>query len=190
MLHLDKRGIRVLGIAESFTKGRKKAALAGVVMRGDLQIDGFAFSKITLGGIDATRGVIEIFQKLNRSDINAIILNGCIISLFNIIDLEKVHDITELPLLCVTYEESPGIEKYLRDLDNSEFRLRLYQKLGKREEIWLHTGKKVFVRYLGMKKKEASALLNKFTLQGSIPEPLRVARLLARAINAAFPKEF
>ena len=46
----------------------------------------------------------------------------------------------------------------------------------------LHTGKRIFVRYLGLDREDAIQALNKFTLDGSIPEPLRVARLLARTL--------
>jgi hypothetical protein len=185
-IHFDKKGIRTLGIAESFQKGSSEnAILAGVVMRGDLQIDGFAISKITIGGLDATEGVIQIFDTLNRRDINAILLNGCVISMFNIIDLEKVHSETKLPVVCVTYEESEGLDKYLKEFEDSEVRLSMYKRLGNRTPIKLHTGHEVLVRFLGAKKMEVKYFLDKFTLQGAIPEPLRVARLLARALRKA-----
>ncbi|MCK5303587.1 MAG: hypothetical protein KAJ96_10630, partial [Candidatus Thorarchaeota archaeon] len=35
-----KRGTRVLGVAESFKKSDKKGVVAGIVMRGDIRIDG------------------------------------------------------------------------------------------------------------------------------------------------------
>ncbi len=183
-LQLHKKGVRVLGIAESFVKGGKESVLAGVVMRADLLIDGFSFSKITVGGMDATDGVLRIFNKLGRRDVNAIFLNGCVISWFNIIDLHRVHGVTGLPVLCVTYEESEGLEKYLREyFPDCEERIKAYKSLGGREKIVLHTGHEVLVRSLGLETKErVKVVLDKFTLQGSIPEPLRVARLLARAL--------
>ena len=36
-----KKGVRVLGVAESFEKKQSHSILAGVVMRGDFRIDGF-----------------------------------------------------------------------------------------------------------------------------------------------------
>lgn len=184
LLQLHKKGLRVLGIAESFVKGEERSILAGVVMRADLQIDGFSLAKITVGGMDATEGVLRIFENLNRRDINAIFLNGCVIGWFNIVKLDKVYKTLDLPIICVTYEESVGLEKYLKEyFDDWEERVKAYKALGNRKKLNLHTGYTVLVRYLGIKKeKEAKALLDKFTLQGSIPEPLRVARLLARAI--------
>jgi hypothetical protein len=182
-IHVDKKGIRALGIAESFQKGASdKAVLAGVVMRGDMQIDGFKISEITLGGLDATDGVLEIFRGLGRKDINVILLNGCVISLFNIIDMEEVYAELALPIVCVTYEESEGLERYFKEFDDSEARLEIYRRLGERTPIRLHTGHRVLVRYIGIEMREVQLLLDKFTLQGAIPEPLRVARILARSI--------
>jgi len=184
LLHLDKKGLRVLGIAESFRKSDEKSLLAGVVMRADLQIDGFAVTHITVGGMDATEGVLRILKELDRRDINALFLNGCVISWFNIIDLNMIYKALKLPLVCVTYEESDGLEKYIKEyFQDWQERVKAYATLGSRRKIMLHTDHEILVRYLGIEKEtEVKALLGKFTLQGAVPEPLKVARLLARAL--------
>jgi hypothetical protein len=41
-LHLNKPGLRVLGIAESFVRSLPTSVLAGAVMRADLRVDGLA----------------------------------------------------------------------------------------------------------------------------------------------------
>lgn len=190
-IHTDKKGVRALGISESFIKGEsKKSILAGVVMRADLIVDGFSFSKTTVGGMDATDCVIELYQKLRRDDINCMFLNGCVISWFNIIELGKVHRDTGLPVICVTYEESEGLEKYLIEYfgDRAEERIVKYRENGEREKLELRTGNTIFARYFGLGRKEALRILNRFTLQGAIPDPLRVARLLARTIVKQMPE--
>jgi hypothetical protein len=187
-VHFFKRGLRALGIAESFVKHRSRAVLAGVVMRADMQVDGFGFSRVTLRGLDATQRVLEIYLGLARRDINLIMLNGCVISLFNLIDLDEVHGATGLPVICVSYEDSPGIEKYLKELPNAERRLEIYHRLGGRDVVELHTGCRVYVRSRGLESYEVRHLLNRFTLQGSVPEPLRVARLLARSLLRWLPE--
>jgi endonuclease V-like protein UPF0215 family len=184
-IHTDKKGVRVLGISESFMKSKsKKSILAGVVMRADLIVDGFSFARTTVGGMDATDCVIQLYQMLRREDINFIFLNGCVISWFNIISLERVHNDTGLPVICTTYEESEGLDKYFLEYFGTEAvdRIAQYKENGEREELRLHTGKTVFARYLGLDRKEAVRILDRFTLQGAIPDPLRVARLLARTL--------
>jgi len=111
-LHVHKKAIRALGISESFTKGISvRSILAGVVMRTDLLIDGFAFSTVEVGGMDATERIQEMYASLDREDIND-----------------------------------------------------------------------VYIRFVGMTLDEARSILKKFTSHGAVPEPLRVARLLARSI--------
>ena len=74
-MHIPKKGLRALGIAESYA-GRTYSTLVGVVMRKDLRIDGFVFSTVTVGGMDATDAVIGMVEELNRKDINLILLSG------------------------------------------------------------------------------------------------------------------
>ena len=182
-----KKGIRALGIAECFRKGAsRKSILAGVVMRADLLLDGFSFSVATVGGLDATEAVMKLYERLGRKDVNILMLNGCVISWYNVIDLNEVHERTGKPLICVTYEPSPGLEKYFKEYfpDDWAERLAIYERNGPRTAIRLKTGHEVFIRAIGLDEEEAKKVLDKFTLHGSIPEPLRLARLLARAVLA------
>lgn len=183
-IHVEKKGIRALGIAESFRKGiGSKSILAGVVMRSDLILDGFVFGKATIGGDDATDSIIQMFQTLNRNDINVIILGGAVISLYNIIDVDLVGEETETPIICITFEESEGLEPHIKHHFPKSWRRKLvaYKKLGKRQELKLKTGYKIFVRNFGLTESQAKRTLDKFTLQGALPEPIRLAKLLARA---------
>ena len=181
-LHLNKPALRTLGIAESFVRTCPSSRLAGVVMRADLRVDGVAYARATVGGDDATEGVLKIYVQLGRADINAMILSGAVISWFNIIDIQEIFDKIQKPVICLTYEESPGLEWYIREyFPNPEEKLRRYQRLGQREMINLKTGYEVYIRSFGATSEEARVLLNKFTLDGRIPEPVRVARLTARA---------
>jgi endonuclease V-like protein UPF0215 family len=183
--------VRALGIAESFVKGvSDRSVLAGVVMRADRVIDGFGFATAKVGGMDATDKIIKLHETLERDDINFILLNGCIISWYNVVDLHEVMEETQRPLLCVTYEESEGIEKYFLELfpDDWKRRVEVCHKNGSRTPITLHTGHTVYTRFINMTLGEAKGLLNKFTIQGAIPEPLRVARLLARSLVKMWPQ--
>jgi uncharacterized protein len=182
MVHSEKKGIRVFGIAESFKKSGKKSTLAGVVMRRDLVIDGMAFGSATIEGDDATDGIISMHRSLARDDINCILLDGLVISMYNIIDGEKVVEATGLPVVAITFEDSKGLEGSIKQhFDNWQSKLEQYQKLGRRERVALKTGKNLFIRYWGLSQKRAVAILNSFTLQGSVPEPIRVAKLAARS---------
>ena len=180
-VNIYKKGIRVLGIAESFRKGvSRKAVLVGIVMRGDFLIDGFNLGFTTVGGLDSTDKIIELYKNLNRTDIGAILLNGCIISWFNIVDLERVFEDTGKPVICITYEESDGIDRYLMEYfpDSWEKRLEIHKRNGDRVRILLKTRHQIYIQAKGISTRKALILINKFTKNGAIPEPLRVAKII------------
>ena len=182
-LHLNKPGIRALGVAESFRHGQKRSVLAGVVMRSDFVIDGVALGRAAVGGDDATDSVASLYRRLRRNDVNLVIVSGAILSLYNIIDADLLASKTGLPVISLTYKDTAGIEGSIRRHfpEGAERKLAAYRRLGPRTEVRLGTGKRVFVRAAGIGEGVASRVLDLFTLQGSVPEPVRVAKLLARA---------
>jgi endonuclease V-like protein UPF0215 family len=181
-MHLQKKGVRILGIAESFAS-EDTSVLAGVVMRRDRRIDGFGFAAVTVGGMDATEGVLSLYRKMARRDINAVMLSGCVIAWYNIINPAEIAEKTGIPVVAVTYEDSGGLdENLMRLFPGDTERLDYYRRLGSREEILLHTGHTIYIRPYGIDIFEAARLCDLFTLDGKIPEPLRVARLCARGV--------
>ena len=154
-------------------------------MRRDLIIDGMAFAGATLGGDDATDSIISMHRSLARDDINCILLDGLVISMYNIIDGGRVADKTGLPVVAITFEDSKGLADSIRHhfAAGWQSKMEQYEQLGKRERITLRTGKNLFIRCWGLSQKRAVALLDSFTLQGSVPEPIRVAKLAARSCS-------
>ena len=182
---LEKKGVRVLGIAESFRKGiGEKAVLAGVIMRGDFIIDGIAFGECTVGGLDATDNIIEMYHSLKREDIMAIMLNGCIISWFNVIDLQRLHKETRLPIISISYRPSKGIRKYFIEYfpEDWEKRIEIYERNGPRIEIRNKNNLNLYLRAIGIDTDDAAKLVDRYTIFGRIPEPLRIARLIAHSL--------
>ena len=181
-MHIPKKGLRALGIAESYT-GRSISRLAGVVMRKDLRIDGFIFSTVTVGGMDATASILRMVHELDRRDINVIMLSGCVIAWFNVINPDLIAEETGIPVICVTYEESDGLSADIRHhFPDDSLRITAYENLGDRIPVRLRTHQTIFIRSWGLDQEDAARLCNDFTLEGKIPEPLRVARLCARQL--------
>jgi len=183
-LRLEKKGLRGLAIAESFKQDSEKSILAGIVMRRDFVIDGFVLGNATLSGDDATDEIIKMYEKLGRPDISYVLISGIIISMYNMVDIKKIHEKLEIPVIGVTYQDSAGIEEAIKHHfpDSFEKKIVEYKKLGKREKISLKTSYDVYVRNEGCTVPEVTHLLNDLTLQGSLPEPLRVAQLLAKTL--------
>lgn len=189
-LHVDKKGIRVLGLAESFNQKDLSSNWSGIVMRRDLVVDGVSFGSSTIEGNDATDNIVSMWKKLDRNDIGCIFLDGLVVSMYNIIDGRSLCEITGLPVVAITFRDSKGLERSIRYhfCTQSTDRIRRYNMLGDREPVLLKTGKKIFIRYWGSSYEIVTTLLNSFTLQGSIPEPIRLAKLIARESGRYFMK--
>lgn len=152
-------------------------------MRRDLVVDGMAFGTATIGGDDATENIASMHRSLLRDDVNCIMLDGLVISMYNIIDGETLSNRTGLPVIAVTFEDSPGLEKAIKHHFPESWTEKLvqYERLGSRERVTLKTGKHLYIRCWGLSEKRSLSVLNAFTLQGAIPEPVKVAKLAARS---------
>lgn len=155
-------------------------------MRSDFVVDGMVIGRTAVGGDNATSAIASLFRRFHRNDINLVMVSGTILSLYNVIDVDGLSLKTKLPVICLTYKESAGIEGSIRRHfpGGAEAKLAAYRRLGSRTGVRLRTGKRVFVRAAGMDSRDVKPVLDMFTLQGSIPEPVRVAKLLARTVQS------
>jgi endonuclease V-like protein UPF0215 family len=152
-------------------------------MRSDRVVDGLALGRTSVRGDDASASIAGLCHRLKRNDVNVLMVSGAILSLYNIVDIDELSRKTRLPVICLTYKETSGIEDSIRRHfpEGAEAKLEAYRKLGGRKKLRLKSGHLVFARTAGLEQAEAKSVLDLFTLQGSIPEPIRVAQLLARA---------
>ncbi|MFP4633199.1 MAG: DUF99 family protein [Halobacteriales archaeon] len=184
-MNLDKPGVRVLGVAESH-RGREgdEAVVAGVVYRVDRGVETLAYSSISVGGLDATDGVVELHDKLDRDDVSLALVSGIALAWYNVVDLDRVARETDLPVVSVSYEESDGLSSAIESEftgDEATRRLELYERQRERTETTLETGESVWLRAVDVERDVARRLVDRVTREGRRPEPLRVAREASRA---------
>lgn len=201
-----KSGVRALGVAESYTgvaadgdagpgsvvdareettgTGRRpRSVLCGAVVRADRVVDGFALGSCTVGGTDATASVRTLFSTLGREDVRYLFVSGIAPAWFNVLDLPRLAGAVDRPALSVSFEPSEGLESALGDQFDGEAlerRLSTYRAQPPRRAVEVN-GETVYVRAAGLPADEAAAVVRGFTPEGGRPEPLRVARLTARA---------
>jgi len=179
-----KGGERVLAIAESFyPESDRPSVVVGLVMRLDLIIDGLETGSITQGGNDVSAEILRIYRSLGRNDVNFMLINGSILSLYNMVDLDLLHMEAGIPILCTNSGAEHDLEGNIRRrFPMGQAKIEAYRKLGPSLPIMLNTGNTIFVRQRGMAEVDVRTILNRLTLQGNIPEPIRIARMIARAL--------
>jgi endonuclease V-like protein UPF0215 family len=176
-----KPGVRALGIAESYRD--RRSTLAGAVTRASRVADGFAYQTCTVGGLDATDSIIELFSRLDREDVRYVFVAGIALAWYNVVDLHRIHEETDRPVVSVTFEASPGLVEALAaefDGEALEKRKAVFERQPARERLEVND-QTVFVRSVGLEAGEARDAVRAFIPEGGRPEPLRIARLAARA---------
>lgn len=179
-----KPGTRALGVAAS--GGGARATVAGAVVRATRVVDGFSFTSCAVGGLDSTAAVVDCYERLDREDVRYVLLAGIAPAWFNILDLHRIAGAADRPVCAVTFEDSEGLEPALRrefDGEALENRLETYRAQPPRTPVELG-GETRYVRAVGLDDAEARDLVRAFTPEGGRPEPVRVARLAARAADA------
>ena len=176
-----KNEIRVIGIDDSpFNKFKdKKVLVVGVVMRGGLYVDGILSTKVSVDGDDATKNIIKMINNCKfKPQLQCIFLDGIAVGGFNVVDIQELNKKTNLPVI-VVIRANPNIKKINETLlkINQKEKIKLIEKAGKAIQI-----KNIFVQTAGIKIEKAREILNIVCTRSLIPEPLRLAHIIAAGI--------
>ncbi len=180
-----KSQIRVLGIDDSpFTFQSKKALIVGVVARLPMYIEGIMRTEITVDGSDANDAIIAMLARSRyREQVRLILFDGVTVGGFNVIDIQRIHRETGIPCATVTRE--------MPDFDRMEAALRAHfpdwkDRLAviKRNPMFKVGPRRhsVFATLSGMDAENFEMILSECTVQGRLPEPLRIAHLISSAM--------
>ena len=176
-----KKEIRILGIDDSpfdkFTD--KKVLVVGVVMRGGLYVDGVLSTKVKVDGNDATKNIINMINQCKfKPQLQCIFLNGIAVAGFNVIDVQKLNKKTKIPVV-VVIRTNPDIENIKKTLIRikRKNKIKLLEKAGKVIQV-----NDIFVQLIGIKLEEAKEILKIVCTRSLLPEPLRLAHLIAAGI--------
>jgi endonuclease V-like protein UPF0215 family len=179
-----KAGVRALGVAESYRE--ETSTLAGVVVRADRVVDDVVFGSCTVGGTDATDAVATLVDRLDRPDVRYLLVAGIAPAWFNVLDVHALQDRVDRPVISVSFEGSDGLADAIREaFDGAAASRRLATYYAQPDRRQLAVGDEtVFVRGVGLSADRADEVVRAFTPEGGRPEPLRVARIAARAGDA------
>lgn len=180
-----KREIRILGIDDMpFSFGDKSVDIVGVVMRGGVYLEGVLKSTIEVDGKDSTSKIIEMVEKTkHKKQLKIIMLDGIALGGFNVVDCEKIYEETGLPVITVT-RNKPDMEKIKSALKKhfEDWRER-WKIINKGKTAELKIKYTVYTKYFGLNEEDALNVIKLSIIRGAIPEPVRVAHLIATGIK-------
>ncbi len=174
---------RVLAVDDGFFKPKKKgkAILVGVVSRLDGRIEGILSTSVNVDGLDSTNKITKLLEKSKfKGQVKFLILDGLNFAGFNFVDLPKLNKNLGIPCIAVQ-RKKPNFEKIesaLSSFKDKGKRLKLIEKAGP-----IHKARKVFFQAAGGDGKTIKTVLSKTTKHGNLPEPLRLAHLVASGVS-------
>ena len=181
-----KQEIRIVGFDDgSFSREDEEVVVIGAVFRGGKIIDGVLKTEVKVDGTDSTDKLIELINSSrHKPQLKVIMLDGITLGGFNVVDVEKLHKRTGLPVI-VFNRKLPDLERVrnaLKKFEDFEKRWRAVENAGKIKTCRIGS-KQVFYQNIGIDDEEAEEVIRISCTRGLIPEPLRVAHLIATAIS-------
>jgi endonuclease V-like protein UPF0215 family len=176
-----KKEARIIGIDDSaFNKFKDKEVLViGTFFRGGSFIDGVTSTSVKVDGSDSTSKLTKMIKKSKFfPQIQAILLDGIAFAGFNVIDIEKLNSKTKIPVITIIRRmpDIANIKRILKKIKKAS-KIKLIEKAGKPIKI-----KNIYCQFIGIKKQEVEKLLKITCTHSDIPEPIRVAHLIATGI--------
>jgi endonuclease V-like protein UPF0215 family len=182
-----KKEIRIIGFDDgAFVPHSKDPVFViGVVYRGGKILDGALTTSVSVDGSDATEKIVKLInESRHKQQLKVIMFDGITLAGFNVIDIKKVHEETRIPVIVIN-RKHPNLVKVksaLKNLPDGEERWKTISHAGKIKECYVQDFKKVYYQSIGMDDDDTKEVIKLSTTRGYIPEPLRVAHLLATAV--------
>ena len=173
--------LRILGIDDApFSKRTVEPVLVSGILCSNTRFQGMLRTYIHKDGMEATQALITmISQSKYLAQIHAVLLDGMTLGGFNVVDVPLLAATLQKPCISVM-RRSPNLEaiqEALQNLSHPEQRWRLFQESGP-----VHSRTPFFFQCYQCDPDTAGALLKYVTLQGHVPEPLRMAHLINSAM--------
>jgi endonuclease V-like protein UPF0215 family len=163
--------------------GAQKTLFVCVLLRGKWVSD-FQADMITVDGLDATEKLVSMLQ---RWSFDALMLAGVSFAGFNLVDPTVVFEEFSKPVIVIsrTKPNNVAVKNALRQhFEDWRVRWAIFEKLGSVwEVVSVPNEPPVYVEVVGTELDWASRMIRAASLCCRVPEPIRVARLVARGLT-------
>jgi endonuclease V-like protein UPF0215 family len=175
----------VLGIDDApFAFGNEKVLVVGVAMRIPDYIEGVMRTECQVDGEDANQALAAMISGSRfMEQIKLVMIDGVALGGFNIVDIDALSKELGIPVATVTRDPpdlvkmESALRKYFSDWE------RRLEIVRRRRLVEVETGHKpLLMAVAGMNEKIAAELIKKSIVRGAVPEPIRVAHLIASAV--------
>jgi endonuclease V-like protein UPF0215 family len=159
-----------------------RVSIVGVLMEAADLVESVAVTKFPVDGDDATSFLAEWIGGLRSSPtIQAVVLGGITIAGLGLVDIEALAASLETPVLAVTRHDPAGSElRRALVAAGLDARIPILERCPSARRL----GDGLYVSAAGIAEAECAFLVKSSLGKARMPEPLRVAHLIARALES------
>jgi len=182
---LLKKNIRAIGVDDGYFKPRTigRTKIVAVLQRVDGRIEGILCSDVEIDGFDSTSQIVKMLkdnQEKFLGQAEVIFLGGVNFAGFNIADVKTLHAELALPIIIV-FRKMPRMKKIFKALEK-------FPDASKRKELLKNAGRiykadRICFQCVGLRPYEARGLIKRFSIHSNLPEPVRIAHIVASAVT-------
>lgn len=183
-----KRILQVLALEDGpFSKTDRYCLLLGVVTTNN-SIERVLHDRIRVDGMDGTKKVISLARRCKG--VSLIMLPSVSFGGFNVIDPYRLHRQLELPVI-IANPERPSLravrEALRQHFSDWKRRIGVFDLMGSPALLQLGHEGVLYFYSVGLSATRTRPILRSLVSFGKKPEPLRIARIIARALGPTLP---
>jgi len=183
-----KSEIRILGFDDGAFAPKTKSLVPviGVIFRGGKFLDGAVRIDVEVDGMDGTDKIVKLINNTrHKQQLKVIMFDGITLAGFNVVDIKKINDKTNLPVIVINRKmpDLKKVESALRNFKDFNLRWQAILNAGEIKSCVIKDFKKVYYQSIGIDDDKTREIIKLSTTHSYIPEPLRVAHLIAEAVT-------
>jgi uncharacterized protein len=180
-----KQEIRILGVDDSPfpTHTKEEVMIVGTVFRAGNWLDGVLSTHVLGDGTDATRKISEmVLNSRNIGQLGVIMLDGITFAGFNVVNIRELYEATGVPVIVIMRKipSFEGIKKALKRFPDWKDRWANVVEAGSVHRA--DDKESIYIQFHGIKIEDAMEIVKLSITRSSIPEPIRVAHIIAAGI--------
>ena len=179
---MSRRLTHIIGFDDApFDQNHQGNVLVVGAVYAGLRLDAVLSGKVRRDGANSTRVLTDLVRHSRfRTQTHVILLQGIALAGFNVVDLDTLHAALEIPIVLVA-RRRPNLEAIRRALlshvPGGRRKWKLIQRAGPMEPL-----AEIYIQRRGISLAETEDLLRRFAVYSAIPEPLRIAHIIAGGI--------
>jgi uncharacterized protein len=155
-----------------------------VVLSAPSYVEAVGTGRVEVDGTDATSRVLALVRSTGALEgVRALLLDGAVLGGFNVLDLDRLHRHLRIPVVALT-RRPPEFARIRSALGKWFPRdaARRWRLLRAHRLFRVPTGgRPILATAVGCTRRDAVRLVERTTVRGYWPEPLRLAHLVASA---------